>query len=137
MCGVFLADSNRPHSRASPRPHPHRFNLIKEFSLLQICRTALYVFSPRVEFTVRVYTFLENCASVVCACAALQSTCCGVMLEMSVSECVSRVVTDRVCVRVTNIGHVISNTHNSQLANVKSRKDCRKLGWDVFVCVCQ
>lgn len=73
---------------------------------------------------------------VVCACAALQSTCCGVMLEMSVSECVSRVVTDRVCVRVTNIGHVISNTHNSQLANMKSRKDCRKLGWDVFVCLC-
>ena len=50
-------------------------------------------------------------------------------------------VTDGVCVRVTNIGYVISHIHDTQRpATMRSRKDCRKLGWDVFeslsVCVC-
>lgn len=67
--------------------------------------------------------------------------CQGIKLEMSVSECLVSVVTDgvcvrvcvRECVRVTNIGHVISHIHRTQLTSMRSRRDCRKLGWDVFM----
>lgn len=32
MCGVFLADTNRPHSSSLVHTHPHRHNLIKNWT---------------------------------------------------------------------------------------------------------
>lgn len=83
-----------------------------------------------------------HCA-IQCAHGTPENTCRGIMLEMSVSECVSEcVVTDGVCVRVTNIGHVISHIHDTparhheiQEGPQETRMGC--LCVDVCVCVCE